>query len=52
MSGSGKEVAKSYVNFVRNNLEQLRQKISDELWTLNLLEVRLSLKSFKFFNAI
>ncbi|XP_028966388.1 calcium-dependent secretion activator-like [Galendromus occidentalis] len=39
MSSSGKEVGQSYVNFVRNSMEQLRQKVSDELWVLNLFEL-------------
>src|SRR5690606_30669489 len=39
VSGQNKEFGKLYINFVRANLEQLRQKIADELWVLNLLEV-------------
>jgi hypothetical protein len=39
MSSSGREVGKAYVNFVRNSTEQLRQKVSDELWVLNFFEV-------------
>jgi hypothetical protein len=39
MSSSGREVGKAYVNFVRNSTEQLRQKVSDELWILNFFEV-------------
>jgi hypothetical protein len=39
VTGPNKELGKLYVNFVRCNLEQLRQKISDELWVLQLLEV-------------
>lgn len=39
MSSSGKEVGQCYVNFVRNSMEQLRQKVSDELWVLNLFEL-------------
>lgn len=38
VSTSGKELANCYVNFVRNCMEQLRSKILDELWVLNLLE--------------
>ncbi|XP_029833231.1 calcium-dependent secretion activator isoform X8 [Ixodes scapularis] len=38
MSSSGKEVGHTYVNFVRNSMEQLRQKVSDELWVLALFE--------------
>ncbi|CAF1576692.1 unnamed protein product, partial [Didymodactylos carnosus] len=33
------EVGQAYVAFVNTNLEQIRQKISDELFTLNLFEV-------------
>ena len=39
MSSSGREVGKAYVNFVRNSTEQLRQKVSDECWVINLFEV-------------
>ncbi|KAI1285895.1 Calcium-dependent secretion activator [Halotydeus destructor] len=39
VSSSGKEVGKAYVNFVRNSMEQLRQRVADELWVLNLLEL-------------
>ena len=42
VSGSGSELGKSYVNFARNSMEQIRQKVNDELWILNLFEVRLS----------
>lgn len=43
VSSSGKEVASCYVNFVRNCIEQVRHKILDELWVLNLLEVSMFL---------
>lgn len=39
MSSSGRELGKAYVNFVRNCTEQLRQKVNDELWVINLFEV-------------
>lgn len=38
MSSSGKEVGQQYINSVRNSMEQLRQKVSDELWVLALFE--------------
>ncbi|CAG2183899.1 unnamed protein product, partial [Oppiella nova] len=38
MSSSGREVGKAYVNFVRNSTEQLRQRVSDELWVINFFE--------------
>ena len=33
------ELGKSYVDFMRGNLETLRQKIADELFTLSIFEV-------------
>lgn len=38
VSGSGKELGKAYVNFARNNLDQVRQKITDELFILSIFE--------------
>lgn len=39
VSGSGKELGKAYINFARNSMDQIRQKVNDELWILNLFEV-------------
>ncbi|XP_045133756.1 calcium-dependent secretion activator-like isoform X7 [Portunus trituberculatus] len=38
VSGSGKELGKAYINFARNSMDQIRQKVNDELWILNLFE--------------
>jgi len=38
VSGSGKELGKAGVNFSRNNLDQIRQKITDELFILSIFE--------------
>ncbi|KAA0189146.1 hypothetical protein HAZT_HAZT003413 [Hyalella azteca] len=38
VSGSGRELGKAYINFMRNSMDQIRQKVNDELWILNLLE--------------
>lgn len=38
VSGSGKELGKAYINFARNNLDQIRQKITDELFILSIFE--------------
>ncbi|CAH1960786.1 unnamed protein product [Acanthoscelides obtectus] len=38
VSGSGKDMGQGYVNFTRNNMEQVRQKITDELWILTFFE--------------
>ena len=35
------EIGKAYVDFMRGNLEQMRNKINDELYTLSLFEVTL-----------
>ncbi|CAL4078804.1 unnamed protein product, partial [Meganyctiphanes norvegica] len=37
-SGSGRDLGKAYVNFTRNSMDQIRQKVNDELWILNLFE--------------
>ncbi|OTF76715.1 hypothetical protein BLA29_000197 [Euroglyphus maynei] len=38
VSSTGKDVGKSYINFIRNSAEQLRQKVCDELWILSFFE--------------
>ncbi|KAG5889500.1 hypothetical protein JTB14_013813 [Gonioctena quinquepunctata] len=38
VSGSGKDMGQGYVNFTRNCMEQIRQKITDELWILTFFE--------------
>lgn len=34
------ELGKSYVDFMRCSLDQIRQRIADELFTLSIFEVR------------
>lgn len=38
MSGSGKDLGQGYVNFARNNMDQIRGKVNDELWILTFFE--------------
>jgi len=38
VSSSGKDLGQAYVNFLRNNMDQIRSKIGDDLWTLNFFE--------------
>ena len=38
VSSSGKDIGQGYVNFLRNNMDQIRGKIGDDLWTLNFFE--------------
>lgn len=38
VSGSGKDLGLGYVNFARNNMDQIRGKVNDELWILNFFE--------------
>ncbi|XP_075219478.1 calcium-dependent secretion activator 1 [Lycorma delicatula] len=38
VSGSGKDIGQAYVNFTRNCMDQVRSKITDELWILNFFE--------------
>ncbi|XP_037078601.1 LOW QUALITY PROTEIN: calcium-dependent secretion activator-like, partial [Pollicipes pollicipes] len=39
VSGSGRDLGQSYVTFTRNCMDQIRQKVSDELWILNVFEI-------------
>ncbi|GAB6021144.1 hypothetical protein CHUAL_003776 [Chamberlinius hualienensis] len=38
VSGSGKELGKAYMNFARNNLDQIRQKVNDDLFATSIFE--------------
>ncbi|KAF5298830.1 hypothetical protein FQR65_LT09580 [Abscondita terminalis] len=38
VSGSGKDMGQGYVNFTRNCMDQIRGKVTDELWILNFFE--------------
>lgn len=38
VSSSGKDLGQAYVIFFRNNMEQIRGKVGDDLWTLNFFE--------------
>lgn len=40
VSGSGKEMGQAYVTFSRNAMDQIRSKITDELWILTFFEVK------------
>jgi hypothetical protein len=39
VTGTGTEQGKSYVAFVRNNMDIIAKRISDDLWVLNVMEV-------------
>ncbi len=45
VSGSGRDLGQAYVNFTRNSMDQIRSKVNDELWILNLFDVRQRLLS-------
>ncbi|CAG0888772.1 unnamed protein product [Darwinula stevensoni] len=38
VSGSGRELGQAYINFARTTVDQIRTKITDELWILNFFE--------------
>jgi len=38
VSGSGKDLGQSYVNFTRNSMDQIRSKVTDDLWIINLFD--------------
>ena len=39
MTGTGVDLGKSYVSFVRNNMDTIAKRITDDLWVLNIMEV-------------
>jgi len=43
------ELGRSYVAFMRVNMDQIRQKLTDELFILNTLEARLVARLLFFF---
>lgn len=45
VSGSGKEMGQAYVSFTRNCIDQIRGKVSDELWILTFFEVNFTTNS-------
>ena len=38
MTGSGVDLGKSYIQFVRNNMDTITKRINDDLWVLNVME--------------
>ena len=38
MTGSGVDLGKSYIQFVRTNMDVLTKRINDDLWILNVME--------------
>ena len=39
VTGTGMDLGKSYVTFLRNNIDTIAKRINDDLWTLNVMEV-------------
>jgi hypothetical protein len=39
VTGTGVDLGKSYVSFVRNNMDTIAKRITDDLWVLNIMEV-------------
>ena len=38
VTGSGVDLGKSYIQFVRNNMDTITKRINDDLWVLNVME--------------
>ena len=38
VTGSGVDLGKSYIQFVRNNTDTVAKRINDDLWVLNVME--------------
>lgn len=43
------ELGRSYVSFMRVSLDQIRQKVADELYTLNLFEASYPLRPLLYY---
>ena len=41
VTGTGSDLGKSYVGFVRGNMDQVAKKINDDLFVLSTMEVRI-----------
>ena len=39
VTGTGVDLGKSYVAFVRNNMDTIAKRITDDLWVLHIMEV-------------
>jgi hypothetical protein len=46
VTGTGSDLGKSYVAFVRGNMDQIAKKISDDLLVLSTMEVREKARPF------
>ena len=40
VSGNGTDLGKSYIQFVRTNMDVIAKRVSDDLWVLSVMEVR------------
>uniref|UniRef100_A0A0K2T649 MUN domain-containing protein n=1 Tax=Lepeophtheirus salmonis TaxID=72036 RepID=A0A0K2T649_LEPSM len=38
VTGTGSDLGKQYMSFIRANMDQIAKKISDDLWVLNVME--------------
>ena len=43
VSGNGTDLGKSYVQFVRTNMDVIGKRVNDDLWVLSAMEVRINL---------
>ena len=39
VTGSGSDLGKSYIAFIRNNTDTIAKRVTDDLWILNVMEV-------------
>jgi hypothetical protein len=44
VTGTGTDLGKSYVTFIRNNMDTIAKRITDDLWILNVMEVKGDMK--------
>ena len=50
VSGNGTDLGKSYVQFVRTNMDVIGKRVNDDLWVLSAMEVRINLVQLRSWN--
>ena len=52
VTGSGVDEGKKYISFVRGNMDQIDKKITDDLWALSAIEVKIIKSCANYFSKL
>ena len=50
VSGNGTDLGKSYIQFVRTNMDVIGKRVNDDLWVLSAMEVRINFVKVRSWN--